>query len=217
MYNKYDEVKEKLYSPGILDILDSMGYRNQGMDYQIRPLVVDGTKVMGPAFTILAAEVYEIPKEPFKGELAAIDKMEDGNVIVGTTQGSMGSAFFGELIATRCRFRGVRGAIIDGCTRDTAQIEKMKFPLFVRGISPLDSMGRMDVIADSVPVVCGGVLVHPGDVVFADRDGIAVIPKDIVEEVIEKTLEKMRMEDIVREELANGISATEVYDKYHVL
>lgn len=213
----FSEIKDKLFAPCILDILDEMGYREQGMEYTIRPMVVDDTKIMGPAFTIMAAEVYKIPDEPFKNELAALDRMSKGQILVGTTQGSMGSAFFGELIATRCMYQGVEGAIIDGCTRDTAYIERMKFPLYYKGISPLDSMGRMDVIADSVPIRCGGVLVNPGDIIYADRDGIAVIPQEIVDEVIERTLHKLSMEDIVRKELASGMGATEVYAKYHVL
>ena len=214
---EFSQIKDKLFAPCILDILDSLGYRNQGMDYQMRPLIVNDQKIMGRAFTLMAAEVYEIPAEPYKNELNALDRMQEGDIMVATTQGSMGSAFFGELVATRCAVRKVTGAVIDGCTRDTAFIERMGFPLFCRGINPLDSMGRMDVIADSVPIVCGGVLVKPGDVIYADRDGIAVIPANILDDVIEKTLEKLSMEDIVRDEIKKGMSATDVYAKYHVL
>jgi len=217
--SKYDfnEIKERLFTPCILDILDEMGYRNQGMDHQIRQLVVSDKKIMGRAFTMLACAVYEIPEEPYKNELAALDLLEKGDVVVATTQGFMGSSFFGELIATRCVVRGAVGAVVDGCTRDVAAIEKMGFPLYCKGINPLDSKGRLDVIAYGVPVVCGGVLVNHGDVIYADREGVAVIPADIVDEVIEKTLEKLSMEDIVREELKAGVSATEVYKKYQVL
>lgn len=213
----FNEIKEKLFAPCVLDILDELGFRNQGMAYNIRPLVVDDKKIMGRAFTMLASEVYAIPEKPFKNELEAIDIMEKGDIMVATTQGSMGSAFFGELMATRCMYRGAVGAVIDGATRDTAYIERMGFPLFCKGIMPLDSKGRMDVIAYQVPVMCGGVLVNPGDVVYADRDGVAVIPADVLDKVIEMTLHKLSMEDVVRDDLKKGVSATEVYEKYGVL
>ncbi|MGE5613215.1 MAG: RraA family protein [Bacillota bacterium] len=215
--HNYNDIKDKLYTPCIVDILDDMGYRNQGMDYTIRPLVVNNNKIMGKAFTMLACEVYEIPAEPYKNELAALDLLEKGDIMVATTQGSMGSAFFGELMATRCMVRNAVGAVIDGCTRDTAFIERMGFPLFCKGVNPLDSKGRMDVIAYNVPIVCGGVLVKPGDVIYADRDGIAVIPEAIVDEVIDRALQKISMEDVVRKELKSGMSATDVYAKYGVL
>jgi regulator of RNase E activity RraA len=213
----FEQIKEQLFSPCILDILDDLGYRNQGMNYQVRPLVVNNQKIMGRAYTLLACEVYAIPQHPFQMELKAIDELQKGDVLVGTTGGSMCAAFFGELMATRCSYRGAVGAVIDGAARDTAFIEKMGFPLFCRGISPLDSKGRMDVIAHQVPIAAGGVLVHPGDIIYADRDGVAVIPAGVLDKVVEMTLKKLSMENIVREEIKNGVSATDVYAKYGVL
>ena len=213
----FETIKEKLCSPALLDIIDSLGYRNQGMDYKIRPLVVNNQKSMGRAFTVNCAEEYRVPEEPYKNELAALDHVGKGEIMVVTTQGSMNAAFFGELMATRCIYNGAVGAVIDGSARDCAQIEALGFPLFCSGISPLDSKGRLDVIGYNVPIRCGGVLVQPQDIIFADRDGIAVIPAAILDEVIEKTLEKLRMEDIVRAEINAGSDATTVYNKYHIL
>jgi regulator of RNase E activity RraA len=96
-------------------------------------------------------------------------------------------------------------------------IIEMGFPLFVRGSSPYDSKGRTDVIAYQVPIVCGNVLVKPGDIIFADIDGIVIIPQDIEDEVIKKALEKVRGENKVREELLAGVSVKEVFNKYHIL
>lgn len=211
------EIKEILYAPVILDILDELGYMNQGMNYAIRPISVKTKKIIGRAFTILACEVYEAPEFPYQLEFESIDKMKENDIMVATTQGSMVAAFFGELLATRCTYKKVIGAIVDGATRDVRLIDKMNFPLYCRGISPYDSKGRIDVIRYAVPIKCGGVLVNHGDLIFADQEGIAVIPAGIEDKVFELALEKIKKEKIVRECLKTGTSAVDVYEKYGVL
>ena len=113
--------------------------------------------------------------------------------------------------------RGANGAIIDGPTRDTRKIRSMDFTVFSRGMNPLDSKGRTDVIAYDVPIICGGVPVKTGDIVFGDYDGIAVIPQEVEEEALRLAFEKVAAENVVRDEVLNGVSATEVYEKYHIL
>jgi len=67
------------------------------------------------------------------------------------------------------------------------------------------------------PILCGGVTVNPGDIIFGDYDGIVVIPSAIAEEVVEKSFEKVNSENVVRDAILGGMSATEVYEKYHIL
>ncbi len=93
----------------------------------------------------------------------------------------------------------------------------MNFPVYYAGIRPLDSKGRGLVIAYDVPVQCGGVLVNPGDLIFADFDGIVVMPKAIEKEVIQKALGKVHAENLSRGELLDGKTLSEVYDKYKAL
>lgn len=212
----FDELAKKLYSAVILDILDDLGYRNQAMHHSIKPLKCEMIAV-GRAFTLLAVDVYSIPTEPYKLELEAVDKLMPGDILVATTNGSASSGFWGELLTIVAKCRGVKGGVIDGFTRDSKKIMGMDFSLFVRGIYPLDSKGRTDVIAYQVPIVCGGVLVNPGDIVFSDNDGIAVIPRDVEDEVISKSLIKISLENLVRKEIIAGASAVEVWDKYHIL
>lgn len=219
MGNKYldlNQLKEKLYSAVICDILDSLGYRKQGMKHTIRPLMEDGVAV-GRAFTVLAADIYEVPAEPYKLELEAVDSIKNGEIMVASTNGSISCGFWGELLSTAVMGRGGTGAIIDGLTRDGKKIIDMGFPVFARGMSPYDSKGRTEVIAYQVPVVCGGVLVNPGDIVFADYDGIVVIPHELENEVIAKALEKVSGENTVRDELRAGVSAKEVFERYGIL
>ena len=91
------------------------------------------------------------------------------------------------------------------------------FTLYYAGIRPLDSKGRGLVIAYDVPVQCGEVLVNPNDLIFADFDGIVVIPKLIEKEVLQKAEGKIYAENLSREELLNGKSLREVYNRYKVL
>ncbi len=212
----FAEMREKLYSAVIVDVLDTLGYRNQAMRGDIRPLDQQDI-VVGRAFTVLATDVYEIPAHPYKMELEACDHLKKDDVLVATTNGSTASGFWGELLSTVCMVRGANGAIIDGPTRDTRKIRNMDFTVFARGMNPLDSKGRTDVIAYDVPILCGGVQVKTGDIIFGDYDGIAVIPQEVEEEALKMAFEKVSAENVVRDEVLRGVSATEVYEKYHIL
>jgi regulator of RNase E activity RraA len=101
--------------------------------------------------------------------------------------------------------------------RDVGKIEELGFPVFAAGIKPVDSMGRGIVTGYNVPVECGEVLVNPGDFVFADLDGVVVIPKTNVEEVLRLALNKSTRENSSRAELMKGAYLRDVYRKYGVL
>lgn len=111
---------------------------------------------------------------------------------------------WGELLSTATKARGGRGAVIDGLARDIKKIKEMNFPLFTAGYKPVDSRGRGKVIDYDCTVVCGGVKVTPGDLIFGDIDGIVVIPKDISNEVISAALEKVSKENATRKDLLDG-------------
>src|SRR5438105_11524686 len=126
-------------------------------------------------------------------------------------------SYWGELLSTAARYRGCRGVVIDGFTRDTRAIADMGFPVFCRGVHPADSLGRLDVLAHNVPIVCGGVTVLPGDLVLADHDGVVVLPQAVAEQALQAAEEKVRGENLVRQKLAEGMSATEAFRRYGVL
>jgi 4-hydroxy-4-methyl-2-oxoglutarate aldolase len=213
---EFAKLEEKLYSAVITDILDELGVRNNAMHYSIKP-IDPKMVVIGRAFTVLATDIYQEPEKPYELEIEAVDSTSKGEVVVATTNGSISSGFWGELLTTGAKGHGCRGAIIDGLTRDQKKILEMDFPLFVKGSSPYDSKGRTEVIAYQVPVVCGNVLVNPGDIVFGDVDGITVVPKEMEDKVFKKALEKVSAENKFREELLAGASVREVFDKYHFL
>jgi 4-hydroxy-4-methyl-2-oxoglutarate aldolase len=208
--------EKNLYTAVVSDSLDHLGVRNQAMRECLRPLY-SSCKVAGWARTIVCSDLYHVPADPYRIEIEAVDSLLPGEVAVVGTQKSIRNAPWGELLSTASRARGARGAIIDGLVRDVQKIEELGFPVFATGIKPVDSMGRGCVTAYNVPVECGEVLVHPGDFVFADFDGVVVVPKAIVSDVIELASEKVRRENSSRAELLQGAYLRDVFRKYGVL
>jgi regulator of RNase E activity RraA len=212
----YELVQTKLYTSVLADVMDELGYMRQVMRHDIRPLY-DGARIVGRAATMLACEVYELPAEPFKLELELLDSLSPGEVVVCTTQGSTRAAMWGELLSTHTKARGGRGAVIDGLTRDAWGIVDIPFPVFVRGYTPADSKGRLDVMAIRVPIDCGGVLVHDGDLVVGDVDGCLTVPRAIEDDVVERALAKVEGENTVRDVLRQGASIQQVFREYGIL
>jgi len=212
----FDLMEKELTTAVICDILDDFGYRKQIMDSAIRPLDFDYV-VAGRAMTILTADVYTQPDKPYETEIEAVDSIKPNEIVVAATNLSSTSAFWGELLSTAAIARGSRGAIIYGGTRDLKKIKAMGFKVFTSVINPLDSKGRAIVIDYGCPIDCGGVILHPGDIVFADCDGIAVIPKDIEDRVIAASLEKITKERHSLEMLKSGALLKDVFDKFGVL
>ncbi len=202
-----------LYTSVVSDELDKAGYRDQVMRPDIRPLSPDA-RIAGYAFPVHAVPVFEVPEHPYQHEFAAVDALQHGDVMcVSKTEGS----FWGELLSTAASYRGCRGVIVDGYTRDTKAIMAMDFPVFVRGIHMADSLGRLDVVGYNVPIVCGGVRMAPGDLVLADYDGVVVIPHAIGAEIIALAEEKVRGENLVRDHLRLGMSVTEAWQRFGVM
>lgn len=212
----YDWIAARLYTAVLADVMDRLGYRAQIMRPEIRPLDPE-KKVVGRAATMLAAEAYQIPREPYKLEITLLDNLAPGEVVMCKWLGTQPSAIWGELLSTCAVARGARGAIIDGYCRDARQIVAMEFPVFAIGRTPADSMGRCDVVAIRVPIEVGGVLVDDGDLVVADSDGGVVVPQGIEDDVIRLATEKVSGENCVRAELAQGASMQAVFKKYGIL
>lgn len=212
----FDLMQSELYSAVIGDILDKMGYRQQTMAARLRPIYADAV-VVGRAMPMLGMEVYKIPDKYYELCIESLDSLEPGEVPVITAGGAQSAAFWGELLATATRARGGRGAIVDAYSRDVNQLIRMQFPVFATGIRPTDSLGRIDVVDYRVPVQCGDVLVNPGDIVFADYDGVVVLPSEDWREAVELALEKVRGENMVREELRKGMKLRDAFTKYGIL
>jgi 4-hydroxy-4-methyl-2-oxoglutarate aldolase len=216
----FDSIKGNLYVAAVCDILDELGYRNQAMHQRLRPLLPDHENCgfIGRARTFRWMETdYVVEENPYGLEIEAMDSLKSGDVVVHSTDYGGTNAPWGELMSTIAKRKGVAGCVCDSQIRDCIRIMKMNFPVYYAGIRPLDSKGRAIVIDYDVPVRCGEVLVHPGDIVYSDFDGIVVVPKAVEHEVFLKAREKVKSENLSRKELLSGKSLREVYNKYKAL
>ena len=149
-----------------------------------------------------------------------LESAKNGHVIIIETGDCVEAATWGELMSYSVRGRGVLGAITDGAVRDARQIREIQppFPVWARGYNPTDSQGRLEIEEyDNVTVRCGGVTVHPGDIVFADIDGVAIIPKEIAEEVVSASEDRLKKEEEFRQDIHQGVPISSAAAKYKVL
>jgi regulator of RNase E activity RraA len=208
----------ELYVAVISDILDSLGFRAQVLESSVRPIDPTSRSVLvGSAHPILMAPIYEMKPEPYTKVIAAIDSLQPGNVGVVATGGLASAAYWGELFSNAALGRGARGMVLDGYHRDTRKILELGFPVFSTGARPFDAAGRTQCVDFDCPVVCGGVKVFPGDIVFAEIDGIAIIPSAVADECVAKAFEKVAKEDRARDDLRQGALLSEVWNRYRVL
>jgi 4-hydroxy-4-methyl-2-oxoglutarate aldolase len=212
----FTHLEKNLYTAAVSDALDDLGFRDRAMADHLRP-VGSNVKFAGWARTICCVDTYHVDDNPYEAEIEAIDSILPGEVVVVSTGGSKRNAPWGELLSTAAVARGARGAVVDGLVRDVKRIQELGFPLFAAGMKPVDSKGRGLVIAHNVPVLCGGVLVCPGDLVFADLDGVLAIPAAVIEEAVRLATEKAMRENHSRDELRQGAYLRDVYKKYGVL
>ena len=212
------EIRTRLYVAVVSDVLDSLGYTDQAMSSHIRPLD-DSLVLAGFARTGLWQDIYHVAKgeNPYELEIALIDDLRNDEVPVFACGASGRIAPWGELLSTASHARGAAGCVTDGLTRDVRAIRQLKFPVFHGGIGPLDSKGRGKTSQIDVPVVCAGVRVEPGDLIFGDADGVVAIPQAIEQQVLARAFEKVTGEDKTRQDLANGVKLRDVFKRYGVL
>ncbi len=211
-------IREELYVPVVCDILDDLGFRHQAMHHRLRPLDAENCVIVGRARTFRWMETdYVVEEDPYGLEIEAMDALGGGDVAVHSTDASCTNAPWGELMSTIAKRNGATGCVCDGLIRDCRKIMQMGFPVFHAGIRPVDSKGRGRVMAFDVPVRCGDVLVNPGDLVFADFDGVVVVPRKVEQEVLKRAAEKVSVENASRRELLKGRTLRDVYDEFGVL
>ncbi len=216
--------RRELFSAVVGDAMDRAGFRQQFLPPQIRPLRHDMV-VIGRAMPVLEADTYgEAPEgsanpimaRPFGLMFAALDDLGPGEVYLcaGATPRY---ALWGELMSVRAIRLGAAGAVLDGYSRDTRGILELNFPTFSYGAYAQDQGPRGKVIDFRVPVEIGQVRVSPGDIVFGDLDGVCVVPQAAAEEVFSRSLEKARMENLVRKALEEGVSAARAFAEFGVM
>lgn len=212
----FENIESVFYTAVIADALDELGQHDCAMREYLRPLSPE-MKFIGRARTILCQDTFYEPQEPYALEIEALDSLLPGEAAIVSTGESKRNAPWGELLSTAARARGCRGSIVDGLVRDVRAIQRLGFPVFAAGIKPVDSRGRGVVVDYNVPVQCGGIIVRPGDLIFADYDGVVAIPADLIDETLELARQKISKENHSRQELLKGAYLSDVYAKYGVL
>jgi 4-hydroxy-4-methyl-2-oxoglutarate aldolase len=201
----------------LADAIDRLGHRSQVMHSAVRPVVYT-EPLFGPAFTIQAVAHPVLSDRPYEKELAAVDSIPAGAIVVFSAGGVMETGIWGELLSTRALSRGAVGVVVDGGVRDVRGMRELGFPVFASAVHAADSYGRAEVVSYNEPIVCGGVAVRPGDLVAADLDGVVVIPADVADQCLSDAQSKLEKEDRARAMLRDdGASVQETYARHGVL
>ena len=186
------ELVEKFRGLQVADLDDNMS-RTQAVRHKIVPF--SRKPLLGTAFTV------KLPHGDNLVFRAAIKYVKPGDVIVIDAGGFEDRAVIGEVTTRYAMAKGVAGIVCDGALRDSEELSQLDFPIFARCASPngpfFNGPGEVNV-----PIVCGGQLVHPGDIVVGDRDGIVFISPEYAEEVYESTIKAKVKEAAQLKELA---------------
>ena len=206
---------EKLSTPMIYDILDRMGLQNQALCAEIKPLSPT-MKVAGPAFTIQGEEDRT---DDGQAGYRMFREIVPGSVLVMASNGHRVSGPWGENASITAQMRQARGLVTDGGTRDANEVVELRFPLFCRFVSPVFMQGRFAIKAHQRPVELDGqvsekVRVNPGDFVLADRDGVIIIPSELLEEVLTAAERLAEIEEQLRAGLRAGEDREVVYKRH---
>lgn len=169
----------------VADAMEQLYGQRAYMSHEMRPLFT--TKFAGPAVTVLLKkEEHKEGAAASEGMLDAIDAAKPGSVYVMVLEDGVDFGAIGAIMATAMKYRGLTGAVVDGSIRDTPQIRRLQFPVFSRGIVPSTTINHYRFAGTNIPVSCTGVRVNPGDIIVADEDGVAVVPRDRAADVLKK-------------------------------
>jgi len=217
--NELIERYKKLSTPVVYDILDKMGYPHQALSAEIKPL--DPKMIVaGPAYTIKGADTVKGAPKAAVSSFQMFRELYPGCVIVMDMGHHTASGPWGENTSLTARRAGAQGIVMDGATRDANPIcELGDFACFCKFLTPVFGEGRFRMEAFQIPISMPGhltrtVVVHPGDFIVGDRDGVVVVPKELVEEVLIAGEKLEEIEQNIRRELLAGVDREIVYKKY---
>lgn len=216
--------KEKLFTALVGDAMDKMGLLHQFLPPQLKPLNSDSV-LIGRAMPVLEMDVFEekaagchapLLKRPFGAMFEALDDLKENEIYI-CSGSSFRYALWGGLMTVRAQKLKASGAVVNGFSRDMKEVLRLGFPVFSLGSYAQDQGPRGKVIDYRIPIEWDGIRICPGDIIFGDRDGVLVIPKEAEEEAITKALEKAMGEKLVLKALQGGMSASEAFGKFGIM
>ena len=181
-----------------------------------KPLVADGVRLVGPAFTLRFVPVREDLATPESwskpiSTRGAIEAMPEGCIAVADAMGIASAGIFGDILTMRMMKLGVTALVTDGVVRDKAGVVASKLPVWCAGVAAPASVNGLTFVGWQEPIGCGGCAVFPGDAIVCDDDGAVVIPQELVAFVAEEGAEHERMESWIVSEVECGAKLPGLY------
>lgn len=206
----FRNMKNVLSSSMLSDILDEL--KIDGVISDLHPNIPD-KKIFGRASTLKLRALKE--GEDYQGiydALKSYQYMVPGDVIVVENECS-DYAYFGNLNASLAVRAGAKGAIIGGCTRDFVAVKAMGFPVFAKGNNCKDVLKRATTESINKTIKISDVTIHPGELIFADKDGVVVIPRKYETQVLKCALETIEKEKNVIKGIVDGMEAEKILEE----